>query len=84
MVLRQMLGIDSPEMEEDCLEYTRDGLETLSRVDSGEYQLAFLLNPTPISSVLAVADAGTRMPQKSTYFYPKTPAGLVINPLWDD
>jgi len=84
VVLRHMLGIDSPEMEEDCLEYTRDGLEALSAVDSGEYQLAFLLNPTPISSVLAVADAGTRMPQKSTYFYPKTPAGLVINPLWED
>ena len=84
VVLRQVLGIDSPEREEDCLEYTRDGLEALSRVDEGEYQLAFLLNPTPISSVLAVADAGVRMPQKSTYFHPKTPAGLVINPLWDD
>ncbi len=58
-----------------------DGLEALSRVDAGEYQLAILLNPTPISSVLAVADQGVRMPQKSTYFHPKTPAGLVINPL---
>jgi len=84
VVLRQMLGIDSPEREEDCLEYTRDGLEVLSRVDEGDYQLAFLLNPTPISSVLSVADQGVRMPQKSTYFHPKTPAGLVINPLWDD
>jgi uncharacterized protein (DUF1015 family) len=84
VILFQMLGIDCGEREEDCLEYTRDGLEALSRVDTGEYQLAFLLNPTPISSVLAVADQGVRMPQKSTYFHPKTPAGLVINPLWDD
>ena len=84
VILRQMLGIDSPEREEDCLEYTRDALEALSRVDTREYQLAFLLNPSPISSVLAVADEGVRMPQKSTYFHPKTPAGLVINPLWDD
>ena len=53
-------------------------------VDSGEYQLAFLLNPALISSMLAVADSGTRMPQKSTYFHPKTPAGLVINPLCGD
>ena len=81
VILHQMLGIDSQESEEDCLEYTRDGLEALSRVDAGEYQLAILLNPTPISSVLAVADQGVRMPQKSTYFHPKTPAGLVINPL---
>lgn len=84
VILRQMLGIDSAEKEESSLEYTRDGLAALSRVDSGEFQLAFLLNPAPISSVLAVADAGVRMPQKSTYFYPKTPTGLVINPLWDD
>jgi len=34
--------------------------------------------------VLAVADAGDRMPQKSTYFYPKTPAGLVANSITDD
>jgi len=32
--------------------------------------------------VKSIADAGDRMPRKSTYFYPKVPAGLVINPLW--
>ena len=84
VILRQMLGVDSPETEEECLAYTRDGMEAIAGVDSGEYQIAFLLNPTPISSVLAVADEGVRMPQKSTYFHPKTPTGLVINPLWDD
>ncbi len=82
VILPRMLGIDSAEKEESCLAYTRDGLEAMSGVDSGVYQLAFLLNPAPISSVLAVADAGLRMPPKSTYFYPKTPTGLVINPLW--
>jgi uncharacterized protein (DUF1015 family) len=84
VVLRRILGIDSAKKEESCLQYTRDGLEALSQVDSGAWQLAFLLNPAPVSSVLAVADAGVRMPQKSTYFYPKTATGLVINPLWDE
>ena len=42
---------------------------------------AFLLNATPVDQVLAVADAGGRMPQKSTYFYPKLPTGLVMNAL---
>ncbi len=83
LILRQILGINGPEMGETYLKYTRDELEAVNGVDSGEYQLAFLLNPAPVSSVLAVADEGARMPQKSTYFYPKTPAGLVINPLWD-
>jgi uncharacterized protein (DUF1015 family) len=84
LVFRQILDIDSQEKAEDCLAFTRDGLDALSRVDSGDYQLAFLLNPTPISTMLSVADEAVRMPQKSTYFHPKTPAGLVINPLRDD
>ncbi len=36
------------------------------------------MNPTGVEQVLAVADAGAFMPQKSTYFAPKVPSGLVI------
>ncbi|MBT9159551.1 MAG: hypothetical protein DDT26_00810 [Dehalococcoidia bacterium] len=83
VILRGMLGIDSPEKEMEYLEYSADGREVLRKVDTGMSQLAFFLNPVPISSLFAVADAGVRMPPKSTYFYPKTPAGLVTNPLWE-
>jgi len=83
LIVRQMLGIDTPQKEAACLEYTRDGVEATERVDTGDCQLAFLMNPIPISRVLAVADAGERMPPKSTYFYPKLPTGLVMYPLWD-
>ena len=48
---------------------------------AGEYDLAFLLRPTPVEQVRAVAAAGETMPPKSTYFYPKIPTGLVFNPL---
>ena len=41
---------------------------------------AFLLEPTPVASILDVAGAGDVMPQKSTYFYPKALTGLVFNP----
>jgi uncharacterized protein (DUF1015 family) len=37
------------------------------------------LQPTRVSDVLAAANAGERMPGKSTYFYPKAPAGLVAS-----
>ena len=84
LILDQMLGMSSADMAERCLDYTRDESAAVSHVQSGEYQLAFFLNPTPVSSVLDVADQGARMPQKSTYFRPKTATGLVINPLWDD
>ena len=53
-----------------------------SQVDDGSHQLAFLLNPTKVQEVVAVAKAGDKMPQKSTYFYPKLLTGLVINPLF--
>jgi len=84
IVLREALEIDTLEKEVRHLEYTRDALEAVSQVDSGACQLAFLINPTRVAIVLDAADAGKRLPQKSTYFYPKTPAGLVINPLWDN
>jgi uncharacterized protein (DUF1015 family) len=80
---RGLLVPDSPQREQTDLTHTRDPIQAISWVDSGEFQLAFFLNPVAISTVLAVADAGGRMPQKSTYFYPKTPAGLVTNSITD-
>jgi len=43
--------------------------------------LAFLLNPTPVAQVEAIATSGEVLPQKSTFFYPKLLSGLVMNPL---
>ncbi len=46
-----------------------------------DVQAVFVMNPTPISRIRAVCNAGGFMPQKSTYFYPKVLSGLVINDL---
>lgn len=81
-VFDHLLGISGADEEREHIEYSPNEAEILSRVDSGEAQAAFFLRPVAVSSVIAVADAGARMPPKSTYFYPKTPAGLVINPLF--
>jgi len=48
-------------------------------VERGKFKVAFLLNPTKPQQVKDIALAGMRMPQKSTYFYPKPLSGLVIN-----
>jgi len=54
------------------------GLKALeARVDSGEMAAAFSLFPTPLSALMAVADAGEIMPPKSTWFEPKLADGLV-------
>ena len=65
----------------DDIAYTPDIDQARQLVESGQYQLAFLLNPTPMATIKAIADAGDRMPRKSTYFYPKLPTGLVISRL---
>ena len=50
-------------------------------MDSGKAQCAFILNPTRVAEIRDVAASGEKMPQKSTYFYPKLITGLVINSL---
>jgi uncharacterized protein (DUF1015 family) len=63
--------------------YARDTEQALSLVESGEYDLAFLLRGTPVPQVREVAASGASMPPKSTYFYPKLLTGLLFNPLVD-
>jgi uncharacterized protein (DUF1015 family) len=63
------------------VEYTKSAAEAIALVDAGaDADVAFLLEPTPVASILAVAAEGDVMPQKSTYFYPKPLTGLVLNP----
>ena len=66
---------------EQVLDYTRDAHEAFAAVREGRASVAFFLNATPVEGVLAVAEADDRMPEKSTYFYPKPPAGLVMRDL---
>jgi len=80
IILEKLLELSS-DREEASLTYSYDKLEAINRVLDQEYQLAFLLSPIKAAVIKAVADAGDRMPRKSTYFYPKQPAGLVFNRL---
>lgn len=79
VVFQHVLGL-SPEAQENQqnVTYVRDAGEAVNRVLSGEHQLGFLLNPTPMWQVEAIGDAGETMPQKSTLFFPRVPAGLVM------
>jgi uncharacterized protein (DUF1015 family) len=61
--------------------YTPDRSEAVATVDRGDAQAAFLLRPTRIDDVFAVARRGDVMPQKSTYFFPKLTSGLLFHPL---
>jgi uncharacterized protein (DUF1015 family) len=79
VVFQHLLGLSPEAVEnEKNVTYARDAGDAVNRVLSGEQQLAFLLNPTPMWQVEAVGDAGETMPQKSTLFHPRLPSGLVM------
>jgi len=61
--------------------YTIHAKDAIDKVNHDDAQIAFLLRPTLVSQVQEVAAAGDKMPQKSTYFYPKLVTGLVLRPL---
>jgi uncharacterized protein (DUF1015 family) len=84
-ILEALLGIDEVRLrEESNVTYWREADKAAGLVQTGRAQLAFFLNPTDVEDVKAIADARSRMPQKSTDFYPKLLSGIVVNDLRPD
>jgi uncharacterized protein (DUF1015 family) len=82
LILEETLGIDRSAQERQTnLRYLKDFQAALDEASRPGVQAAFLLNPTRIGQLKAVADAGEVMPQKSTFFYPKLASGLVLDPI---
>ena len=78
-ILEALLGIDEKRLREEAnVTYWREPEKAIAEVKAGRAQLAFFLAPTPVGDVKAIADARSRMPQKSTDFYPKLLSGMVI------
>ncbi|RKY23883.1 MAG: DUF1015 domain-containing protein [Planctomycetota bacterium] len=86
LILEKLLGIDEKKLaSQSNLEYVKDANnaidESIAKVNGGQKQAAFFVNPVKMQQLKTVTDAGERMPQKSTYFYPKIYTGLTINKL---
>ena len=80
LILEKILGIDKENMAAQInLTYTKFFEEAIMGVDKGEFQCSFILNPTRVTEIRDVAAEGEKMPQKSTYFYPKMTTGMVMN-----
>ncbi|MCW5943095.1 MAG: DUF1015 domain-containing protein [Fimbriimonadaceae bacterium] len=73
VVLERRLGIAGL----DGIAYTRDPAEAIRSVDDGA-SAAFLMNPPTVDQMRRIALGGEKMPQKSTYYYPKLLSGLVV------
>lgn len=86
LVIERLLGIDDERLAAgENIEYVKDtgkGIDdSIDKVDNGEVQIALFMNPPTVEQIQKVAEAGERMPQKSTYFYPKVYTGLTVNKL---
>ena len=80
-VVDNVLGKRDPE---DLLLYTRDAREAVEWVDEGTGVQAFFLTAPDLAQVLKMAREGNVLPQKTTYFYPKPPSGMVFHRLDQD
>jgi uncharacterized protein (DUF1015 family) len=80
LILEPFFGISKEKVEEE-IAFTSRAFEAVQRLKNKEFGLVFFLNPTRIDQLREVALKQERMPQKSTYFYPKLVTGLVFNGL---
>ena len=86
LILDKVLGLDEAKVTAGGnVEYVKDTPsaidDSIAKADAGKVQVAILTNPPKMEQINAVADAGEKMPQKSTFFYPKVYTGLTINKL---
>jgi len=80
-VMEGMLGITDPRGD-PRLQYlggARPLADLEEKVDTGEFAVAFSMQPVDVDDVLSIADAGGVMPPKSTWFEPKLLSGLVLH-----
>jgi len=86
LVLEKLLGIDEKKLANgSSVEYIKGTGsavdEAIAKVDGRGKQVALFMNPIKLQQLKTITDAGEKMPQKSTYFYPKIYTGLTINKL---
>lgn len=80
-VIEQLLGIKEEDQNQNHIRIIKNHHRAFELVKEGKFQMVFFLNPPKVEEIKDVASEGEIMPQKSTFFYPKLPTGLVINKL---
>jgi len=81
-ILESVLGITLEQQAlQTNIQYFKKARDAVDAVQSGQGQVGFLMNGTPVADVRRSCEAGEVMPQKSTFFYPKVPTGLLLHRL---
>lgn len=72
---------EEEQMAQNGIKYIKQECEAFDLIDMGKAEASFIMAYPKIKDIKEISEAGYRMPQKSTYFYPKLLSGIVINPL---
>ena len=78
-VLDPLWAISDEELRAGAVTFTHEVADVVEALSAGG--TGFLLQHVPASEVIGLADGGERLPQKSTFYYPKLGTGLVFAPL---
>ena len=85
LILEHILAM-SPEQQVsgETIRYSQDEEAVLQSLEKEDFQAAFILAATKKEEIQTIVAAGEKMPQKSTYFYPKLSSGLIVNKIEPD
>ena len=79
VIFDRALGIQAKNISKsENVKYNQGVEDSVAKVNAGEYQIAFFLNPTKIGQIKDIATKRHKMPPKATYFYPKLMTGMVV------
>lgn len=81
LITKEFGFTEEEQMAQDGIKYIKQESEAFDLIDSGRAEASFIMAYPKIKDIKEISEAGYRMPQKSTYFYPKLLSGIVINPL---
>ena len=83
LIITKELGYTKEEqMGQVGIKYLKQEAEAFEAIDMGTAEASFIMAYPKMQDIREISGAGYKMPQKSTYFYPKLLSGVVINPLW--
>ncbi len=82
IVLSDFLGFsEEDQFNQNGVKYLKKEAEAFEAIENGQAEVIFIMATPSVQLIKEVSSQGYKMPQKSTYFYPKLLSGLVINPL---
>ena len=81
IITKELNYTKDEQMAQQGIKYIKQEFEAFDAIDNNKASASFIMAYPKMKDITDISSQGYRMPQKSTYFYPKLLSGIVINPL---